>query len=242
MGLDITYGNLMDYLRNAYAQFRRPETMAREGERLIKGDIERQVGHQIDIKERAAPTRSRPIRYGSYWTIHVLRLYACRIAGYNVEQTYEFPQRRLTLLIAAVATNEEEEFEEESTDASFEPTVQEEVEEYWHFKLDPVFPLPPREPQFPFSNLVSFSDTEGIYIPVSFPTPVVLDENYVGSCPQLLEELRIIGDDLHYKLGQVNPDSNPQFHDFLRTVNQSLVALRNPCIRACRGKYSMVFG
>ncbi len=214
---------------------------------MLLAEIRDQTGDVVDLSEAKVPAKykAKHIRYGSNSAIHTLRVYACRLAGYTLDEAYELPER----VISVLGTSELEDADEEEEsgfevhgERSGEFTEEQEIERAWHFDLDLICPMPsgPMKP-FPFPHLVCFSDTEGIYIPKAFREPIVLDDYFIGSSVQLNAELSEVAQQLTTRtITVVNQETNVL--EFLAVVKGLLVALRNPCLISVRHRISMLFG
>lgn len=244
MGLDIHFGNLAPALADQYSVLPRVKSRTTRAMELLLAEIHKQTGGVGDLREANVPEKyKRHIRYGSSFSIHILRVYACRLAGYALAEAYGLPSRAISVIGTSEFedANEDEEGDFElHGDTSAELTEEKEIERAWQFSLDQVCPMPPKLIPFPFQQLVCFSDAEGIYIPTRFTEPIVLDDYFIGSSIRLNEELSEVARQLK-KRTETALNEGPNVQDFFSAVYKLLVALRNPCLVSLNHRFSMIF-
>src|SRR5215475_1067404 len=95
MGLDIYFGNLAPTLAAHYSDFARAKARTKRALKLVLAEIREQTGGVGDLSEAKVPAKYKRqyIRYGPYSAIHILRVYACRLAGYTLDEAYDLPER-----------------------------------------------------------------------------------------------------------------------------------------------------
>ncbi len=242
MGLNLSFQSLTDYLFEHVDETHDVEHHVARVKGRILAAIASQTGSIPDLTETAPREVPEGFKFGAYSEIHVLRVFAARVSGYRLSEIYDMPLStdateadanvETTVDVADSARDEEE------TDAEAS------VEEDWGIRLERIVPLPVsrREP-FPFLQLVNFSDSEGIYLPIAFREPMLFDGLFVGSSAQLLEELEEVGvliaEALTHSLQLVDPD--PRAEQFLAYVRDLHWRLRTAADTSVRSKVSLVF-
>jgi hypothetical protein len=239
MGLDIKFGNLADALEQLYSSTGDPSILVRNGRKVIKAAIQKQVGHPVSLAEKRVPRELRdPIRFGNYFQIHVLRAYASRVAGYTLEKAYSIPE----LYVSASSAVISEPKSTVETQGTAEDEIENEIQQLWKIRLDDVVPLAqPRITPFPYQQLVCFSDTEGLYLPVDFPVPLVLDGLHIGSSVMLLRELRAVQRCLHRTNLVVSRRGPKGAKDFVEAVRLAWMKIHRPCQASAKGGWPLVF-
>jgi hypothetical protein len=247
MGLDIYFGNLAPTLAAQYSDFPRARTRTERAMEFLLAEIREQTGGVGDLSEAKVPAKykTQHIRYGSNSAIHTLRVYACRLAGYTLDEAYDLPERAISVLGSSDLEDADEEEESDfelHRDKSGGLTEEQEIERAWQFDLNHVCPIPSKLiTPFPFPQLVCFSDAEGIYIPTRFREPIVLDDYFIGSSIQLNKELSEVARQLTKRASTV-ANEEPNVREFFSILKRLLVALRNPCLVSVHHRFSMIFG
>jgi hypothetical protein len=161
------------------------------------------------------------------------------MAGFLLDEAYDLPLLEINTTSPAP--------EDESTLDSLESYDDELSEEDLFerdtgLKIDVVFPKPEKINPFPFKNLVCFSDASGIYIPLEFSEPFIVDGLYVGSSIGLQSELLRLELGLKAALLSVLETHNEPLEAFLLGVRQLWWGLYGPCERSLLLNTSMYFG
>jgi hypothetical protein len=236
MGLDIQYGKLHDYLIRMYSDTSDIDELVRLAEDKISEQIRMQIGSQPLLHQKGTTEHLKGVKYGNYSEIHFLRMFAARISGYTLEEAYEIE-------IPAIKLNSEfpeDDALEENEDAC---STESEFEEIWGVPIDKVMPVRNRDTnaEFPFYNLVCFSDAEGIYIPIEFRKPIELDDITIGSSLRLREELELIESESQAMLIQAMKDREIILEEYLQYVRRLWWRLYEPCSLSINNNVSLLF-
>lgn len=221
MGLSIEYKSFHDYVADRFEDSANPKRSALQFIERIKKAVEQQTGSPLFFKKEHVPKNLEGFKYGNYSEIHFLRMYAARVSGYTLDEAYE-----LETVSLDPANTVEEETEEGDEDYSTE----DEFKEIWGEPIDKVFKKKPqRDTPFKFKNLVCFPDSEGIYIPYDFKTPIQYRSVNVASSKHLFIELEEIHNHLRRDLVAAMDSKAMVLEQYLLYVRQLWWRLYIPC-------------
>jgi hypothetical protein len=236
MGLSIYYESLDDFLIQWFSDEKDIRTRADQAKKILKSAIKEQTGESPEFPPEVIPSGLEGFKFGNYTEIHFLRMFAARISGYTLDEAYNLPDIEIDFLENGekVIDGEEEYEDEESAEADFQ--------DIWDVPIDEVLPKSSsKRSPFPYYNLVCFSDSEGIYIPVKFNRPIILEGANIGSNIRLFEELDVIGKELTIALNNALNRQNRTLEEYLLYVRQLWWRLHDPCEQSVKSKISFVF-
>jgi len=250
MGLGINYARLDDVLLQLYMDEDHIAERAAQAKSAIKQAIDEQTGVESSFPNEPSPPSDLDASYlGSYSAVHLLRMFAARTAGFTLDEAYELEVDNVAPSVTSVNRESLDPVSDEPHDeipedqgGLVEGSSEADFRIFYGVEIDTVLPVPPEKvTPFPYYNLVCFSDTEGIYVPVWFPRPIEVDGYfYVGSLMRLQEELVQLKAAIDAAIDAKGPPDSPKAR-YLRTVLELWRTLHESCAKAVEYSISLVF-
>lgn len=246
MGLDIGFETLEASLRHLYPP---RESRLRQAVRSAIGrEIGRQLGRAVRLPSRSVPRALEGFKFGSYSEIHYLRAFAARTAGYSLAEAYSLPD--LVVSASVHSSSGANRSRKAGSDLSSEivrslgdAENSTESEDDTDAQLERIVPVARRRRSpFPYPHLVCFSDSSGIYLPVDFPSPFVVDDDLqVGSSTRLLAELDSVGEVIVRSFVSAARSKNEQLEHLTRYIRDLWWRLRHPALHSGKHRVPFVF-
>jgi len=250
MGLGINYARLDDVLLQLYMDEDHIAERATQAKTAIMQAVKVQTGVESSYpNEPSPPIDLEASRLGPYSAVHLLRIFAARVAGYTLDEAYELDVDSVSPSAAWTGTQTTDLIPEGSDDEvpdadgdSGEDSPEADFQAFYGVEIDSVLPVSPdKVAPFPYYNLVCFSDTEGIYVPLWFPRPIEVDGIfYVGSAVRLHEELAELETKIDTAMDAQGPSDSPSAR-YRQAVVELCGTLRQASERAVEHSISVVF-